>query len=68
MMARMLGSLFDRSQLAIEESRKLQQRRATLRTERDLERGELRRAVFESAILRSEINAHRDDLGQHHRK
>jgi hypothetical protein len=57
----MSDSLFDRSLLAIEESRKLQRQSSTLRTERDLERSELRRAVFESAMLRSEISAHRKD-------
>jgi hypothetical protein len=61
MMTRMPDSLLTRAQFAIEESRKLQRRSYTLRTERDLERGELRRAVFESAMLRSEIDAHRDD-------
>jgi hypothetical protein len=53
-------SLLTRAQLAIEESRRLQHQSSTLRTERDLERGKLRRAVFESAMLRTEVNACRD--------
>jgi hypothetical protein len=53
--------LFARAQLAIEESHRLQYQRDALRTRRDLQRGELRRAVFESAMMRSEINACRDD-------
>jgi hypothetical protein len=61
MIARMPHSLLARAQFAIEESRKLQHRSSTLRTECDLERRELRRVVFESAMLRSEVNACRDN-------
>jgi hypothetical protein len=60
----MADFLLLRAQFAIEESRKLQHQSDALRKQRDLVRGELRRAVFESAMLRSEIVARRDDAAR----
>jgi hypothetical protein len=57
----MSDSLFARAQLAIEESRTLQQRSVSLRNQHDLQREELRRAVFECAMYRSEMKARSDD-------
>jgi hypothetical protein len=57
----MTDSLFARSQLAIEESRQLQQRSSLLRARNGLEREDIRRAIFESASLRAEIGACQQD-------
>jgi len=57
----MIDPLFGRAQLAIEESRALQDRRRALQAEYDIERGQLRLAVFECAMCRSESKARRDD-------
>jgi hypothetical protein len=60
----MTDALLRRAEIAIEESRRLQHQSCGLRSQRDLTRGELRRAVFESAMLRSEIVARRDDAAR----
>ena len=57
----MIDPLFARAELAIEESRALQDQSRALQAEQVRERGELRRSVMESAMCRSEIRAHRDN-------
>ena len=57
----MTDVLFARAQLAIEESRTLQDQSHALRKSGELEREGIRRAVFDSASVRSEIKAYRDD-------
>lgn len=56
----MIDRLFARAQLAIEESRSLQQLRRSLHEQNEYQRGELRRAVLESASGRSESKAYRE--------
>ena len=60
----MTGSLLVRAQLAIEESRTLQYRSRALKAESNIEREQLRLAVLESAMLRSEIKACRDNRAE----
>jgi hypothetical protein len=57
----MTDSLFARTQLAIEERRQLQLRTRALKAEQEYEREQVRLAVFESAMLRSESKAFRDN-------
>jgi hypothetical protein len=57
----MTDPLLARAQLAIEESRKLQTQSREIRCRNVFEREALRRSVFESAMQRSEVNAHRDN-------
>ncbi|MGV7216214.1 hypothetical protein [Bradyrhizobium sp. UFLA05-112] len=57
----MTDPLFERARLAIEESRDLQRRCRLLHADNDFERRELRRAVFESASIRTEVRAFREN-------
>jgi hypothetical protein len=57
----MIDPLLARAQLAIEESRALQGQSKALQAEQLRERDELRVAVLESAMYRSETRAHRDN-------
>jgi hypothetical protein len=57
----MIDSLFVRAQLAIEESRALQSRSRALHAEQDAQRDRLRSSIFESAMLRSETKALREN-------
>jgi hypothetical protein len=57
----MNDSLFNRAQLAMEESCRLRQERKALTGQRDQHMADLRCSVFETAMLRSEIKAHRDN-------
>jgi hypothetical protein len=61
----MIDPLFARAQLAIEESQLLQRRSRALQAERDFERRQLRLAVLESAMSRSEHKAHQDNQSKH---
>jgi hypothetical protein len=57
----MTDSLLARAQLAIEESRKLQDQSRSLKVELESQREQLRLALFESAMGRSESKAYRDN-------
>jgi hypothetical protein len=57
----MIDPMLTRAQLAVEESRALQSQSRALRAEQLRERAQLRVAIFESAMYRSEAKAHRDN-------
>ncbi|MBR0746557.1 hypothetical protein JQ582_21715 [Bradyrhizobium japonicum] len=56
-----MNELLSRAMRAIADSQSLQDERQLLTGEQRLNRSELRRAVFESAMARVEIRARRDD-------
>ncbi|HZR72623.1 hypothetical protein [Bradyrhizobium sp.] len=60
----MTDPLFARADLAIEESLHLRRSSRVLKSQFDHERETLRVAVFESAMLRSESKAYRDDKAE----
>ena len=62
--AGMIDPLLARAQLAVEESRALQIRSRELQAQQLRERAQLRLAIFESAMYRSETKAHRDNREQ----
>jgi hypothetical protein len=53
--------LLSRAVLAIEESNAIRERSRVLRVEQDRRRDQLRRAILESASMRAEAKACRDD-------
>jgi len=53
--------LLARAELAIEESCRLRKVRVAASRQLDQVSADLRRAVFESAMLRTEVKAHRDN-------
>ena len=57
----MFDPLFIRSQLAIQESQVLREQRGLLTKQQEAALNELRWAVYESACVRAEIKARRDD-------
>ena len=57
----MTDPLFARAELAIQESRQLQRGSRALHADREHDRDQLRLAIFESAMVRSESKALRDN-------
>ena len=57
----MTDPLFARSLLAVSENQEVREQRRSLRAQFDSEREQLRVSVYESASLRSEVKARRDN-------
>jgi hypothetical protein len=57
----MIDSLLCRARLAIEESQRMREQRRLLRAQQEKAIDELRYAVVESASIRTEVKALRDD-------
>jgi hypothetical protein len=57
----MIDSLLSRAQLAIDESHALRARKRGIITQFEEASQSLRLAIFESAMIRTEVKAYRDD-------